>query len=156
MSFTKLVAQNTTATSAIFAVIINTSQKNATQINYINDFSHNINATNIVPEKVFLISADNGKQVDNITQSIASFSITSENKGSFSVSLPSHPITLTNSKNGNTIQVSGWKSDTQTGQGGVQKNVNVINLGASLKMGSVGDDKSGEYTGSYPVTLVYN
>ena len=143
------------ATAGVFAIVVNTAP-NAAQINYVNGFSQNIPATNIEPGRFFQISSENATPNSNIIQNIASFLITGENKSSFSVSLPSHPITLTNPANGNTIQVSGWKSDSQPGQGAVKKNVWVVNLGASLKMGSVNDKKAGEYTGTYPVTMIYN
>ena len=153
---TKTIAQNTIANCAVFAIVDNATLNNAAQINFINSISQNDQSKGVVQEKQFLISSDNGIKAGNLTQNIASFSITNENKSPFTISLPSRPITLTNSKNGNTIQVSGWKSNSQVGQAGSQKNVKVINLGASLQMGSsVNEEKSGEYSGTYPVTLVY-
>jgi hypothetical protein len=156
LNVTNVMAQNTTANAGVFAIVVNTSLKSSPQINYISDLSQTVQTNSAVPEKSFQISADNVKQAGAISQNIASFSITYEKQSSFSLSLPSSPILLTNIKNGNTIQVSGWKSDSQTGQGGSQKNVKVINLDASLKMGSASGDKTGEYIGTYPVTFVYN
>lgn len=155
INVTNVMSQNTTA-SSVFAIIDNTAlQNSAIQINYINVFSQNVPAKSAIIEKIFLISSENENMFNSVTQNIASFSISNDNINSFTVSLPSQPILLKNMKTGNTIQVSDWKSDSYSLNDTEQKNVKVINLGASLKMDSLNKDKIGEYIGSYPVTLIY-
>lgn len=150
-----VMAQNTNASSSVTAIVVNTSfQNTAAQINYTNGFSQIVPTNSVVPDKIFLISAVNEKQA-SVTHNIASFSISNEKINSFTVSLPSQPVLLTNTKSGNTIQVSDWKSDSYSVNGAEQKNVKVINLGASLKMSSLNKDNAGEYIGSYSVTLIY-
>ncbi|MDP4240906.1 MAG: DUF4402 domain-containing protein [Bacteroidota bacterium] len=151
---TDLLAQ-TVATAGVFAIVVNTSN-NAAQINYLKSASQNIQAENTTPEKVFQISSGDVNQTGGVSQNIASFSITGDSKNAFSVYLPTHPILLTNPKNGNTIQVSDWKTDSQPHQSDLKKNVWIINLDASLKMGAANNEKSGEYSGTYPVTMIYN
>jgi hypothetical protein len=151
-----VTAQNTIANAAVFAVVINPSLKNAPQISHISDLSKAVEVNSAPVAQSFMVSAANGNQTIANSQNIASFSITYEKKSSFSLSLPTGPILITNMRNDNTIQVSGRTSDSQVGQGAAQKNVMVINLDASLKIGSASGDKTGEFIGTYPVTFVYN
>lgn len=153
---TNVTAQNTTANAAVFAIIENPSLKNSPQLSQISELSQSVQVNSTPVVQSFLIPAGNGKQTSANSQNIASFSITYEKQSSFSLSLPTGPILITNMRNDNTIQVSGRKSDSQIGQGASQKNVMVINLDASLKMESASGDKTGEFIGIYPVTFVYN
>lgn len=138
------------------AIIIDPSN-NAAQVNFVNSFSQIVsNNSNAISGKPIILPAENGKLMSSTIQNVASFSITSENKNSFSVSLPSHTVILKNTKNANTLQVDGWQSSAQPGKGEFQKNIWVVNLGASLKMVSDNDNAAGVYSGTYPVTFVYN
>ena len=85
-----------------------------------------------------------------------SFTISTENKNSFSVSLPAHPVDFKNSESGKILQVSGSQMLSRPVNGVIEKNIRVVNLEGSLKTGSVNLDQSGVYTGTYPITFVYN
>jgi hypothetical protein len=118
-------------------------------------FSQNGSSNNPVSGNVFIISTDIVRV--NAIPTIGSFSFTSNNKNTFSVSLPSHPVIIKNSENGNTLQLTGWQSPVKSGNGGgMQNNTWLINLDGSLKVGSVNNDKPGTYYGTYPITFVYN
>jgi hypothetical protein len=123
----------------------------AAQVKYINNISPIIPNSNFFSFKSIIISS-----ISSSIKNFASFSITSENTNSFSVSLPAHPIILKNSNNSNTLLIDDWQSSTQSGKGEFQKNIWVINLSASLKMGTMKDNRGGVYLGTYPVTFVYN
>lgn len=153
MNATKANAQ-IMAVAKASATIVDPNQ--AAQVNYINSFSQIVPNSNAVSTKPIVIPSENGKLMSSTIQNLASFSMTGENKNSFSVSLPSHPIILKNTKNENTLQVDGWQSSAQPGKGEFQKNIWVVNLGASLKMVSDNDNAAGVYSGTYPVTFVYN
>lgn len=142
-----------TAAAQASANILDPSK--AAQVKYINNFAQTV-PNNSASGKSIVLLSENGKLVTSNLQSLASFSITSENKSAFSVSLPSHPIYLKNSRNNNTLQVDGWHSSAQPGNSDMQKNIWVVNLGASLKMGSVSSNLEGVYSGTYLITFVYN
>ena len=63
---------------------------------------------------------------------------------------------LKNSANGNTLQVTGSQSSVPSDQNQSGKNTRVVNLDGSLKVGAVSKDQSGVYSGTYPITFVYN
>ena len=152
MSLTQVQGQNNAAAGAFIRINRNA---NVAQINF-NSTSKNSTATYDVLGNTIIISTDNSKLGDNTTQNLGSFSISSENKNTFTVSLPAHPVILKNSENGNTLQVTGSQTSLQSVKDETGKNVRVVNLDGSLKIGSVGKDQSGVYTGTYPITFVYN
>ena len=129
---------------------------NTSQIQYLNGFYLNSITSNNGSGNSLILPTVNGKLMNSEIQNLASFSITDSNKNTFTISLPSHPIILENSKNGNTIQLNGTQTSIQSEKGELQKSVRVVNLGGLLKMGSETSDPSGVYTGTYPVTFVYN
>ena len=129
---------------------------NVAQIDYINSFSNNSTATYNVLGNTIIVTTNNSKVMNNTVQNLGGFSISSENKNTFTVSLPAHPIILRNSENGNTLQVTGSQSSLQSVQGKSGNNTRVVNLDGSLKVGAVSKDQSGVYTGTYPITFVYN
>src|ERR1035437_5934128 len=153
ISVSQVVGQSKAAAGA-FVMINRTS--NASPINSINIFSLNGTAVKSVSGNTILISSENSKLMNSVVQNLGSFSITGQNKNSFSVSLPAHPVMLTNSENGSTLQVTGWQSSSQSGLGEFKKYIRVVNLDGSLKIGTVNTDKSGVYSGTFPITFVYN
>jgi hypothetical protein len=130
----------------------------AARVNYITNFSGTNPTTSVFSSSVpIVVSPEKGKLTSNKIQEIASFSIVSENINTFSVSLPSHPVLLTNSKNDGSFQLVDWKSSTQSGKSEFDKSSWVIKLGATLKIGEeINKKNAGVYTGSYLVTFVYN
>lgn len=151
--FCGMIATKVQAQLTVSQASANIVEFKAAQVKYVNSFSQvNSNSSTSI-----IVPSENGKLVNSSFQNLACFSISVENKNSFSVSLPSHPVILKNLKNEDTIQVDGWQFTTQPGKGEFQKNIWVVNLGASLKIGSVNDKAtSGIYSGTYLVTFIYN
>ena len=148
----KLEGQNNASASVY--VLINKSLSDVAKIQYLNNaFGNKITGNNDHDNEIVIPS---GNESSSAIYKLASFAITVGNKNSFFVSLPNHPIYLTNSENLNTVQVSGWQSVVLPEKSGNQKNLLEINLGGYLKIGSTNDIQSGVYSGSYPVTFVYN
>jgi len=152
MNATKVQAQFT-ANAQVSATIVGFQ---AVELNHVNSFSQIVSNNNAVLGKPFVILSENVKLTNSTTPKLMSFTITSENDNSFSINLPSHPVILKNSKNANTLEVVGWKSSAQPVRGEFKKNIWVVNLGASLKNGSVNDNPTGVYSGTYLVTFDYN
>ena len=152
MDAIKLNAQTSVLVQAVVTIV----SQDAIKLNYINGLSQNVPNSIIVLEKSFIIPYGNGELKTSTIQNLASFSITGENKNSFSVSLPSQAVILKNSKNTNTLQMVDWQSSVQPAKGEFEKNIWIVNFGAFFKMGSVNNNPAGVYSGTYPITFVYN
>ena len=126
------------------------------QVKYINSLIQIVPINNTISTKTIVFHSDNGKQISNAIQNLASFSVNQESNSSYSVSLPSDSIILKNSKNKNTLQVSGWQSSGQPGKDEFKKDIWVVNMGASLKIISGDDKQGGFYTGTFPISFDYN
>lgn len=150
---TIVFAQLSTVAQASASIV---DQGKAAQVKYIPNFSQNVSNSSAISVKPIVIASGNGKFNNSSVQNLASFSITSENNNSFSVSLPSHPLIIQSSKSNNTLSVDNWQSNSQSCWGENQKNIWVVNLKASLKMGCDNNNQAGEYFGTYFVTFVYN
>lgn len=88
----------------------------------------------------------------------AIFYLTGQQQSTVTISLPSAPAVLINAATGKTMEVYNWESNPPGGLGAgvlTQGWLN-LNLGATLKVGSVIDNPVGIYTGTYVVTFSYN
>ena len=126
------------------------------QIRFVNSTIQIIPTDNIISGTSIVVHTDKGMQVSNAIHNLASFSVNPENNNSFSISLPTDSIILKNSKSKNTVRVSGWQSSTQSGKDKSQKDIWILNMGASLKVISAGDKQEGFYTGTFPISFDYN
>jgi predicted amino acid-binding ACT domain protein len=149
-----VVKAQTGAVAKAGANIIDIS--NAAKVQFINSLSQIVPASNINTERPIQCFSENGKMLSSSVQCLSSFFISSENKYSFSVVLPSQPVILNNSKNRNTILVDGWQIFSQPDNNKSQQNIWIINLGGSLKAEKVIDKQEGYFSGTYPVNFVYN
>jgi len=88
----------------------------------------------------------------------ASFYITGQDQATVSITLPSGPAVLTNSISAKTMQVYNWESNPTAGLGvGLLNNGSLaINVGATLKVGTMNDNPVGIYAGTYAITFSYN
>ena len=88
----------------------------------------------------------------------ASFYITGENDATYSINLPEGPITITNLNNSKTMVVTDWKSIPAAGKGvgALHGGAQVVNIGATLKVGTAFDNPTGIYMGTYSITFDYN
>jgi hypothetical protein len=150
----KVVGQNNASASVY--VLINKSLNDVAKIQYLNRPIQNSITGSNNHDNVIIIPSGKGVTTSSNIYSLASFSITVGDRNSFFVSLPSHPIYLTNSDNETSVLVSGWQSTELQEKEGGQKNLWEINLGGFFQIGSTIEKQSGVYTGSYPVTFVYN
>lgn len=88
----------------------------------------------------------------------ASFYITGEYDATFSITLPSGPIVLTNTLNARTMKVSDWQSYPAPGIGVGKLNggATTVQVGAVLNVGNMNDNPVGIYSGTYAITFSYN
>ena len=153
ININQVQGQNKAAAGAF--IIIN-KNANVAQINYVNSLTQNSTSTYNVLGNAIIVTTNNSKAMGSALQNLGGFTISSENKNTFTVSLPAHPIMLKNSANGNTLQVTGSQTSLQSDQSKSGNNTRVVNLNGSLKIGEVSKDQSGVYSGTYPITFVYN
>jgi hypothetical protein len=87
-----------------------------------------------------------------------SFYLTGGESNTFSITLPSSPVILTNMSNSKTMLVENWLSvpSAGIGTGILQNGFQVVNVGATLKVGTLGDNPIGMYTGTYSITFDFN
>jgi hypothetical protein len=88
----------------------------------------------------------------------ASFYITGENDATYSITLPDAPVTITNLNSSKTMVVTEWKSIPPAGKGAgaLHGGSQIINIGATLKVGTAFDNPTGIYMGTYTITFDYN
>jgi hypothetical protein len=88
----------------------------------------------------------------------ASFHITGTDDGTFSISLPSEPVILKHEGTARSMIVKDWMSVPAqgTGTGMLQNGFQVVNVGATLQVGTLLDNPAGRYTGSYIITFDFN
>jgi hypothetical protein len=87
-----------------------------------------------------------------------SFYLTGGDDDSFSISLPNSPVILTHLGSSRTMLIENWVSvpSAGIGTGMLQKGFQVVNVGATLKVGTLSDNPIGMYTGSYSITFDFN
>jgi hypothetical protein len=91
------------------------------------------------------------------THNSASFYITGDYNATYSISLPT-AVVITNLNNSKTMQVTNWKSvpPAGVGAGTLRGGSEIVSIGATLKVGTVYDNPTGIYTGTYAITFSYN
>lgn len=92
------------------------------------------------------------------THNSASFYITGQYEATVTITLPSEPAILTNSLSAKTMEVSNWESDPPAGlaSGKLLNGELAVNVGASLKVGTMTENPVGLYAGTYSITFAYN
>jgi len=89
----------------------------------------------------------------------AIFNVSGQPDFNLVVNLPANPILLTNSTNGKTMQIYNWVSIPAISSSGIKiqsSGLLTLNVGATLKVGSMNDNPVGMYNGTYAVTFSYN
>ena len=92
------------------------------------------------------------------THNSASFYITGQYEATFSITLPSGPAILTNTKSNKTMEITDWASYPAPGIG-VGKLVGgsmTVRVGAVLNVGDFNANPIGLYAGIYAITFAYN
>jgi hypothetical protein len=85
----------------------------------------------------------------------ASFYVSGDVDAAYSISLPSGPVVLTHISDAKTMVVEDWNSvpAAGTGTGMLQGGFQVVNVGATLKVGTLYDNPVGIYVGSYNISF---
>lgn len=88
----------------------------------------------------------------------ASFSVTGDVDATYSISLPTTPVVLTHISNARTMLITDWNSipSPGIGTGKLQNGIQVVYVGATLKVGTMNDNPVGIYTGTYNITFDFN
>jgi hypothetical protein len=92
------------------------------------------------------------------THNAASFYVSGDIDAAFSISLPSSPVTLTQTSGSKTMLVRDWVSipSSGLGTGMLQNGFQVVYVGATLNVGTLTDNPVGVYTGTYSITFDFN
>jgi len=88
----------------------------------------------------------------------ASFYLTGDVDATYSITLPSAPVILTHTSSEKTMIIEDWNSfpPPGTGTGMLRDGFQVVNVGATLKIGNLNDNPVGIYTGVYAITFDFN
>lgn len=92
------------------------------------------------------------------THNAASFYVSGDVDASFTITLPSGPIVLTSMTNAKTMRIEDWVSypSAGLGTGKLHNGFQIVNVGATLKVGTLNDNPVGIYTGTYTITFDFN
>jgi hypothetical protein len=92
------------------------------------------------------------------THSAASFYVTGETGVAFTISLPVSPVTINHVGSPKTMTVDDWRSvpEAEPGAGMLENGFQIVYIGATLNVGTLNDNPTGVYTGTYTVTFDFN
>jgi len=92
------------------------------------------------------------------THSAASFYITGDPGAAYTISLPSEPVTINHIGSPKTMTVDEWRSvpGAEPGAGMLENGHQIVYIGATLNVGTLNDNPTGVYTGTYTVTFDFN
>ena len=104
------------------------------------------------------ISVTGSVYIGNGVHNPASFYVTGEVDAAYSISLPVNPVVLTHISTAKTMLIDSWNSvpSPGIGAGQLQNGFQVVWVGATLRVGTLGDNPVGIYTGSYEITFGFN
>jgi hypothetical protein len=147
-----------TATGHVYAEIVPSFTASETvQMNF-GKFSPGPQGGEIILTPENTISVMGSVYKGNGTHNAASFYVSGDVDASFTISLPTGPVVLTNMTNAKTMRIEDWISNPASGigTGKLQNGFQVINVGATLKVGTLYDNPVGIYTGTYTITFDFN
>jgi hypothetical protein len=151
-------AGQTTATGQIFAEVIPVFT--ATEISQMNfgKFSPGPQGGEIILTPQSTVSVLGSVYAGNGLHNAASFYISGDVDAAYSITLPAGPVVLTHTLNAKTMLIEDWNSfpSPGIGTGKLQNGFQIVNVGATLKVGTLNDNPVGVYTGSYSITFVFN
>jgi len=92
------------------------------------------------------------------THSAASFYITGDPGAAYTISLPAAPVTINHVGSPKTMTVDDWRSvpGAEPGAGMLENGYQIVYIGATLNVGTLNDNPTGVYTGTYTVTFDFN
>ncbi len=88
----------------------------------------------------------------------ASFFVTGDPGVTYTITLPTGPVTISHVESARTMTVKDWRSvpDTQPGAGMLENGAQTVWVGATLQVGTLTDNPVGIYTGTYVITFDFN
>ncbi len=88
----------------------------------------------------------------------ASFYVSGDVDASFTITLPGNPVILKHVSSAKTMVIEDWISNPGPGAGAgiLQDGFQVVNVGATLKVGTLNDNPVGVYAGTYTITFDFN
>ena len=150
--------QPATATGDIYAEIIPVfSASQASALNF-GKFSPGVEGGELIITPQNTISVLGSVYSGGGMKNAASFYVSGDVNATYSISLPSEPVVITNTAAAKTMVVENWVSvpNEGAGVGQLQGGFQVVYVGATLKVGTLNDNPIGIYTGSYRVTFDFN
>lgn len=88
----------------------------------------------------------------------AIFAVSGDEDASYSISLPADPVVLKHTSSEKSMIIEEWNSYPVPGPGNgrLQNGYQMVNVGATLKVGTIHDNPAGVYTGTYEITFDFN
>jgi hypothetical protein len=88
----------------------------------------------------------------------ASFYLSGDADATYTITLPADPVILSHTSSAKTMKVEDWVSSPAPvpGAGRLTNGYQVVNVGATLKVGTLSDNPVGIYTGSYTIRFDFN
>ncbi len=147
-----------TATGDIYAEIIPIFSASQTSVLNFGKFSPGAEGGELIITPQNTISVLGSVFSGGGMHNAASFYVSGDDNATYSVSLPSEPVVITNTAAAKTMFVDNWMSVPNEGAGIGQllNGFQVVYVGATLKIGTLNDNPIGIYTGSYRVTFDFN
>jgi hypothetical protein len=92
------------------------------------------------------------------THNAASFYVSGDVDAAYSITLPTAPVVLTHMTSAKTMLIKDWVSvpSPGIGAGRLQNGFQIVNIGATLNVGTLLDNPVGVYTGSFTITFDFN
>ena len=87
----------------------------------------------------------------------ASFIVSGDADAVFSIKLPASPVIIKNIGTSRTMEIENWMSNPAEGigTGMLHNGYQIINIGATLNVGTIQDNPVGIYAGSYNITFEF-
>jgi hypothetical protein len=151
-------AVSSTVTGHITAEVISTlSAIEATQLSF-GKFSPGTHGGKLIISPENAISVTGSVWPGSGIHSAASFYVTGEPGVTYTVTLPSSPVTITHVNSARTMTVEDWTSVPlpEPGAGILEDGYQVVYVGATLSVGTLNDNPVGVYTGTYSITFDFN
>jgi hypothetical protein len=150
--------QNLVATGNVAAEVISVfSATETSQLNF-GKFSPGPLGGEIILTPQGTISVTGSVFVGTGVHNPASFYVSGETDMAYSILLPVNPVVLTHISNSKTMLIDSWNSVPAPGigTGMLQNGFQVVYVGATLRVGTLGDNPVGIYTGAYEITFGFN
>lgn len=152
------VSQSTSATGHIFAEIIPVfAASEIAQLDF-GRFSPGPQGGKIILSPQNTISVQGSVFIGIGSHNAAAFYVSGDEDASFSISLPGSPVILNHTLSEKSMAIENWYSVPVPGigTGMLHNGFQVVNVGATLKVGTLHDNPVGIYTGTYTITFDFN